>query len=270
MSIVEKFYNENANYEWERLNHHKVEFDITKRYLNDYIMSSSKILDVGGGPGRYSIFLATQGHEVTLLDLSNENIKLGIEKAKEANVEIKEFIHGNALNLSEDVEGVFDVVLCMGPLYHFTEEADRVKVIQECMKKLKLGGLLFVAFISAYAPIIDYIKNCAEDIIGEKENLLKYLDDGRNVVNEERPGFTTAYFINPSEIESFMSQFELEKKVITGVEGLFAQSEEKTNSLSKEAYKEWLDLIYKTSTNPITWASCEHFLYVGRKTNVGS
>ncbi|MCD5414002.1 MAG: class I SAM-dependent methyltransferase [Clostridiales bacterium] len=164
MSIVENFYDENANYEWERLNRHKVEFHITKRYLSEYINNSSKILDVGGGPGRYSIFLANQGHEVSLLDLSSENIKLGKEKAKEASVEIKEFIHGNALNLSEDVEGVFDVVLCMGPLYHFTEESDRVRVIQECMKKLKPGGLIFVAFISAYAPMLDYIKKYPEPV----------------------------------------------------------------------------------------------------------
>jgi len=64
-----------------------------------------------------------------------------------------------------------------------------------------------------------------------------------------------------------MSQFDLKKKVITGVEGLIAQSEERINALSKEAYIEWLDVIYKTSINPITWGSCEHFLYIGEKNN---
>ena len=45
-------------------------------------------LDIGGGPGRYSIFLAQQGHQVTLLDLSGKNIRQAIERAKEADVHL--------------------------------------------------------------------------------------------------------------------------------------------------------------------------------------
>ena len=265
MGEVEKYYDNISESEWGRLERHKVEFDITKRYLLEFTENTYKILDVGGGPGKYAIFLAQQGHEVSLLDLSSENINLARKKAKEANVEIKEYIHANALELSEKVTGLFDIVLCMGPLYHLLEEKDREKVVQECLKKLRPGGLIFVSFISAYAPIIDSIKKYPENIVGFKENLLKYLKDGRNIVSEENPGFTTAYFINPIDIESFMNKFDLEKKIIAGIEGLTAQSEDKINSLPEEAYNEWLDLIYKTSTNPLTWASCEHFLYIGGK-----
>jgi len=265
MKKVEKYYDSITKGEWARLERHKIEFDITKRYLLEYTDKDSKILDVGGGPGRYSIYLKKQGHEVSLLDLSSENIKLAKIKAKEANVKLDNYIHANAMDLSEKVSGKFDVILCMGPLYHLVEENDRIKVIQECMKKLNEGGTLFVSFISAYAPIIDFIKKYPENIIGYKEKLLNYIKDGRNIVSDENPGFTTAYFIDPKEIENFMNKFNLHKKVITGIEGLIAQSEDKVNSLSKEAYKEWIDLIYKTSTNPITWASCEHFLYIGKK-----
>ena len=265
MDRIEKYYDNNAVGEWERLARHKVEFDITKRYLLESIKGFSRILDVGAGPGRYSIFLAEQGHEVSLLDLSVENIKLAREKAQEAKVKIKEYIHADALELSHKVSGRFDIVLCMGPLYHLTEKEDRQCVIVECLKRLKPGGLIFVSFISAYAPIIDHIKNYLENIVGFKDNLLEYLKNGRNIVSDENPGFTTAYFINPDDIEDFMSKFNLKKKVITGVEGLTAQSEAKINSLSSEAYEEWLDLIYQTSTNPLTWASCEHILYIGEK-----
>lgn len=265
MGEVEKYYDDNAIKEWERLERHKVEFDITKRYLLEYIKDSSRILDVGAGPGRYSIFLAEQGHEVSLLDLSIENINLARKKAQEAKVEIKEYIHADARKLSKKVSGIFDSVLCMGPLYHFTDIEDRQCVISECLKRLKPGGLIFVSFISAYAPMIDLIKNSPENIVGFKESLLVYLKNGKNIVSEENPGFTTAYFINPQDIEDFMSKFSLQKKVITGVEGLTAQSEAKINSLTEEVYEEWLDLIYQTSTNQCTWASCEHILYIGEK-----
>lgn len=265
MDKVEKFYDDNAIKEWKRLERHKVEFDITKRYLLEYIQDFSRILDIGGGPGRYSIFLAKRGHEVSLLDLSKENIKLARSKAAEAHVEIKEFIHANALELSEKVSGTFDIVLCMGPLYHLPEIDDRLCVIRECLKKLQPGGLIFVSFISAYAPMIDYIKNYPENIVGFKKNLLQYLKNGENIVSTDNPGFTTAYFINPADIEDLMSGFNLRKKVITGIEGLTAQSEAKINSLSDEAYEEWLDIIYQTATNQFTWGACEHILYIGEK-----
>ena len=266
MDEVEKYYDESAEEEWARLDRHKVEFDITKRYMEEYIEKGAEVLDVGAGPGRYSIFLAQNGHDVTLLDLSSKNIELAKKKAEEKNVEIKEYIHGNALNLSQKVSKKFDVVLCMGPMYHLTEESERRKVIKECIKRLKTGGTLFVSFISAYAPIIDFIKNYPEELEKYKSDfLLDYLKDGTNIVSSDNPGFITAYFINPADIEPFMSNFGLEKELISGIEGITAQSEEKINNLSDKAYQEWLDLIYKTSTNPMTWASCEHFLYIAKK-----
>ncbi|WP_350343174.1 methyltransferase domain-containing protein [Proteinivorax tanatarense] len=263
---VEEFYDSSANYEWERLNKHKIEFEITKRYLDRYIQKGAKILDVGGGPGRYSIYLAQQGHDVTLLDLSSNNISLAKQKAEERGVSLSNYIHGNVLDLSKLQDQSYDVVLCMGPMYHLTEEGDRKRAIRECLKKLKKDGSIFVAFISAYAPIIDLLKNYPEELENYGEDaLLRYLQDGKNIVSDSNPGFTTAYFEKPDKIELFMGKFGLNKQVIAAIEGLAAQSEPKLNNLSKEAFDKWVNLIFHTSTDPLTWASCEHLLYIGKK-----
>ncbi len=59
MNEIEAFYDENAQYEWERLERHRTEFAVTLRALKDYLPPApAKILDVGGGPGRYAIALA--------------------------------------------------------------------------------------------------------------------------------------------------------------------------------------------------------------------
>ncbi|MFW6270968.1 MAG: class I SAM-dependent methyltransferase [Bacillota bacterium] len=266
MDEVRKYYDENAKEEWDRLEKHKIEFEITKRYMKEYIKEDTKILDVGGGPGRYAIFLTEKGHEVTLFDLSEGNIELAKEKAKQRGINLEDYIQGNALNLSDMVAEKFDVVLCMGPLYHLTDEDERKEVIKQCLDRLKTGGKLFVSFISAYAPVIDFIKNYPDKLEKYKSGfLLDYLVDGRNIVSSDNPGFVTAYFINPAEIEPFMENFNLEKEVIAGIEGIPAQSEKKINDLSEEAYKQWLEVIYQTSRNPMTWASCEHLLYIGSK-----
>lgn len=55
MNEIENWY-DNEYEEWDRLDRHKIEFEITKRYLDKYIIKpESKIFDIGGGPGRYSI-----------------------------------------------------------------------------------------------------------------------------------------------------------------------------------------------------------------------
>lgn len=35
--------------------------------------------------------------------------------------------------------------------------------------------------------------------------------------------------------------------------------------LPEEDFMEWVDLLYKISDHKVSWGSCEHLLYVGRK-----
>lgn len=57
MKEIEHWYDEKYD-EWERLERHKIEFDITRRYMDEYIIGQNlDIFDIGGGPGRYSIYM---------------------------------------------------------------------------------------------------------------------------------------------------------------------------------------------------------------------
>ncbi len=86
--IVQEHYDSDVQYEWDRLERHPFEFEITTRRMNKYIKPGDKILDIGGGPGRYSIYYAIKGCDVTLVDLSPENVKFALKKPKEMNVNI--------------------------------------------------------------------------------------------------------------------------------------------------------------------------------------
>jgi len=58
--------------EWERLESAAgaVEFERALQIVTDYLHAPVRVLDLGGGPGRYAIELARQGHRVVLADLS--------------------------------------------------------------------------------------------------------------------------------------------------------------------------------------------------------
>lgn len=259
MNKIENWYDEKYD-EWERLNRHKIEFDITKRYLDEYIIGEGlEIFDIGGGPGRYSIYLAEKGHKVSLLDLSKRNIQVAKEKSAEKGITLETYIHGNALEL-EEYEQKYDVVLLMGPLYHLVEESDRKKALEGALRLLKPNGIIFASFISKYAPIQDYLKEVYT--IDSVDDLLVFLQDGKSSGDK---GFTTAYFIDYKEAKNLMNSFGLTELKFTGVENILGSKEKEINGLEEEQYKKWLEICYQLGKDENLMGTSEHFLYIGRK-----
>lgn len=70
------FYN---NYDEEKLlgsKHGSVEFLTTMRYIEKYIKSGDRVLEIGAGTGRYSHALARQGYAVDAVELIEHNIEI--------------------------------------------------------------------------------------------------------------------------------------------------------------------------------------------------
>lgn len=259
MDKVENWYDEKYD-EWERLERHKIEFDITKRYLDEYLGGEGlEIIDIGGGPGRYSIYLAEKGHRVSLLDLSKRNIEVAKEKSAEKGISLEAYIHGNALELDE-YEQKYDAILLMGPLYHLIKESDRKAALKGALRLLKPDGIIIASFISNYAPIQDYLKGV--HTIESVDELLGYLKDG---VSQGDKGFTTAYFTCHKEAKDLMSSFGLTEIIFANVENILGSKEKEINMLEEHEYQKWLEIGYQLSQDENIMGTGEHFLYIGRK-----
>ncbi len=84
---IERAYDRQPEREWERMDRHRTEFGVTLRALAEHLPPPpGRVLDCGGGPGRYAIELARRGYEVMLYDLSAACLRLAREKAAEAGV----------------------------------------------------------------------------------------------------------------------------------------------------------------------------------------
>lgn len=261
---IEKFYDDTVQDEWGRLERHRLEFELTRRALDEYIDNKLKIADVGCGPGRYSLYLAKNNHKVTSIDLSAENLNFLKTESEKQKVKIQDFVHANALTMSMLPDSSFDVVLCMGPLYHLLEEDERQKAIKECLRILKPGGLILVAFVSIYAQVLSLLKKDVALLPKWRAHLEKLISTGVNDLDFDS-GFTWAYFYKPMEIEKFMENFPIVKQKMVGVESLACQSEQKLMSLPENEFQEWVDFLYKFSDDPATLGAVQHILYIGRK-----
>ena len=100
----------------------------------------ARILDCGGGPGRYAIELARPGYQVTLFDLSEGCLELAQRKAEEAGVGLEGVVQGSALDLSCFPDETFDVVLNLGPFYHLLESEERLRALKECKRVLEVAA----------------------------------------------------------------------------------------------------------------------------------
>jgi ubiquinone/menaquinone biosynthesis C-methylase UbiE len=264
-ATIERYYDEKAQTEWERLEQHRTEFAVTMRALGDYLPPPpASVLDIGGGPGRYAITLAQQGYPVTLVDLSGQSLELARLKAAEVGVTLADIMQGNALHLTTFADESFDAVLMLGPLYHLQEESERQQAIMEARRVLKPGGILCAAFIGRYAALLDLSKTDPAWIVNRRDISEQILATGRLTVSE-RSGFTTAYLAHPTEVKPLMEGCGLTSLDQIGVEGVISLFEDKINPLEGELWEAWVAMNYRLGKDPSLHGVAQHLLWVGHK-----
>lgn len=260
-AAIRDYYDGEVEAEWGRIDN-RPEFLITRRYIERYVKPGDKVLDIGGGPGRYALWLAERGCDVTLVDLSSENVRFAREKAAALGLPLVALV-GDARAASEAVGGAFDCVLLMGPLYHLLEESDRVKAVNESLKRLKPGGVLFASFIALFAGMIYAMKFAPELILDEGENeFYQTVLHDRNFAGQ---AFTQAFFINQKEVLPFMAQFALEKLHFFGQEGILSPCEAGIMEKPQAIVDAWIDMAVQLAEREALLSWAEHLMYVGRK-----
>jgi ubiquinone/menaquinone biosynthesis C-methylase UbiE len=113
---------------------------IVEHFILDNIPKNRtlKVLDAGGGTGRFSEPILKKGHEVILTELSHEMLNKAKNKL-ESYPNIK-FIKNSVTNMAELKDDSFDVVLMINAILDYCGDYD--KAMQEAHRILKKGGLL--------------------------------------------------------------------------------------------------------------------------------
>ncbi len=233
---------------------HKTEFILTNYWIDKYLKKGMNILEIGAGTGTYSIMFAKKGYQVDSLELVQHN--LDILKSKiTSDMNIKA-IQGNALDMSMYNDNTFDVVLCLGPLYHL-ENKNRKKCIEEAIRVCKPNGYLFFAYIS----------NCLTFVqaIDKYDN---YLLESRSEFNDKfelRDNNNVFTYSMPEQIEKIMQDFNIIKLNHVSLDGVTRLIKNKVNSFSKEEFELWINYLKATSEIQSILGYSEHIMYIGKK-----
>ncbi|APG66290.1 SAM-dependent methyltransferase [Tenacibaculum todarodis] len=155
---LENFYNKASEetrlekgmgiFEFERIKE-LIQLHITKK--------NATIIDVGGGTGKYSEWLAKKEHKVHLVEPVLKHIKLAEQRAKKLQNPFSITI-GEAKKLPFE-DNTADLVILHGPLYHLQKREDRVTAILEAKRVLKKGGIILGFGINATASTVVGLMN---------------------------------------------------------------------------------------------------------------
>jgi SAM-dependent methyltransferase len=191
---------------------HRLELIRTQELLLRLLPSApAAIVDIGGGPGRYSAWLTGLGYEVVLVD----PMPLHIEQARALGGFEARRGDARALDLPD---ASADAVLLMGPLYHLVEREERLRAWREAARVVRPGGLVVAALISRFAALLDGTAREFALVPTFRSAAHRALTTG---VLEPAPDvpFTTAYFHHPDEIAAEVADAGLELGAVYGIEG---------------------------------------------------
>lgn len=150
---IERFYNKAS--EETRLDKGLgvFEFERVKSLIDKHLSNtSSRILDVGGGTGKYAEWLAKKGHEVHLIEPVDKHLLTAQNRSN--SLKNKFAVHkGESRNL-DFPSNYADVIILHGPLYHLQKEEDRALTIQEAKRVLMKDGVILAFAINNTASTI--------------------------------------------------------------------------------------------------------------------
>lgn len=267
IETVRRFYDSAPQCEWDRLGEkHPFEFLLTTWMMDKYIRPGDMILDIGGGPGRYSVHYAKMGCGVTLVDLSAGNVAFARRKAEEEGVSLTAYAQ-NCLELDQLGLGQFDHVFLMGPLYHLLDEEERVMAVEAALRRLRPGGKFYASFIQVFGGLI-YDLKYGGNIDADCRNAalipaIEAVATGENA--RCMGGFTHSYMWHPRNILPFMERFGLRKLHLFGQEGITSPNEPQLLERDRTEFGRWVELAKKYLEVPELLAFSEHAMYIGEK-----
>ncbi len=261
-SVINSYENYQEDFRLQSDNSHRLEYLTTIAYMDKYLEPGSSILDVAAGTGIYALRYAARGHAVTAFDITPKYIDIINKKAADSGLQIDSRVN-DARSLSSVPDASVDNVFCMGPIYHLTEKADRDAAMRECVRVLKPGGLLFLAYINKYF-IFSQFALSSRHYLTEKF-YQKIIVEQKISSSDEDTFWTDSWFTTPDEIESIASDAGLTKVNHIAQDGIGRLKSEEVDMMSDENFKLWADFHIRTCEEPSILGISNHGLYIGKK-----
>lgn len=242
------------------------EFERIKELISLHLFSTNAtIIDVGGGTGKYSEWLAKKGNTVHLLEPVEKHIILAKKRAKKLK---KPFTvtQGNAQKLPYKTNSA-ELVILHGPLYHLQRKEDRSNAILEAKRVLKKGGIILGFAINATASTVVGLMNGMIHATSFFEMCKQELTSGIHNSPKDFPFLLAdAFYHKPSQLKDEFLEHDLKYINLFAVEGMiWLDNEYFTNMLDKQKSKTLKNLQELTQNDEYLLPFSPHMMIAVKK-----
>lgn len=253
LSNIEKHYNKHPEDLRLLRRHGIVEFETTMHHLHRYLQPGHFVLDIGAGTGRYTSALMAEGYQVKAVELVKRNIDVFLKREPTADV-----VKGDAREMPFLPDGLADVTLLLGPLYHLIGDDEKLKALNEAKRVTKPGGLIFVAYLMNEYSILSYCFD--EERIGDF--LARgVVDTNFHIQTQEGELYD---YVRLEDINRLDEQAGLERVTIFSPDGAADYMRTRLNQMSEETFAHFIEYQKCISERPDLIGAGSHVVDVVR------
>ncbi|NOR45471.1 MAG: methyltransferase [Candidatus Delongbacteria bacterium] len=129
----------------------KLRYELTEYVLRKHIKPANlKVLDIGGGNGKESLWLAKEGANVTIIDISQNMLNDAKKKYTENNVANNLKTIKTDLSIGFSLDEKFDLILIHN-LFSYVNNVE--SILKQAYAYLKKGSFLSIMHVNRYSEI---------------------------------------------------------------------------------------------------------------------
>jgi ubiquinone/menaquinone biosynthesis C-methylase UbiE len=158
---VATFFDDYGEQEWTRFDEGRTprpSLEVHVEQLSRFVNPGDRVLDIGAGPGRFTIELARIGADVTVADLSAGQLARNEQHLAAEGLEerVEERVVADVLDLGHWPDDTFDTTVCFGgPLSYILDGAERA--VAELVRVTKGGGHVLVSVMSLVGAVTHFL-----------------------------------------------------------------------------------------------------------------
>lgn len=157
MDPIRQLFDELGEGEWDRFDKDtlsRVSLEVHRRFLRRHVPEGADVLEIGAGPGRFTIELARMGCAVVVSDVSPVQLALNerhvVDAGWEASVVERRLL--DIRDLSSVPEASFDAVVAYGgPLSYVFDQAETC--LSEMLRVVRRGGRVIASVMEAIGTL---------------------------------------------------------------------------------------------------------------------
>ena len=158
---IAAFFDAYGEQEWTRFEDGRTpstSLEVHREYLRRFVRAGDCVLDVGAGPGRFTLELARLGADVVVADLSPGQLELNRGRLVDAGLEdrIVDRVVADVTELTGFDDDSFDAVICFGGPVSYAHERSE-DAVSELVRVTRRDGHVLLSVMSLIGTFTRYL-----------------------------------------------------------------------------------------------------------------